>query len=49
VGHDNTNSSIIARQIRNVAERDQTHIYCTTTKRGRERLDTLLLHNYETW
>jgi len=38
----------VTAQLRNAAERDQTHSYCTTTKRSRERPDTQLLHNYET-
>jgi len=37
----------VTAQLRNVTERDQTHSYCTTTKCGRERPDTQLLHNYE--
>ena len=39
----------VTAQTRNVEERDQTHSYCTTTERGKERPDTQLLHNYGKW
>ena len=44
-----SNRHTVTAQLRNVAETDQTHSYCTTTGRGRDRPDKQLLHNYGTW